>query len=169
MKLVVTIDGRAGELQLEQSGEGWGFEYSAEGLEAVAGNASVVEVEPGIYSVLWDSRSFEVKVRWDKKSGVVDIGPEHFVVEAADPREIDVTGGAGAGQSRHEVLAPMPGRVIRVLVEEGQEVAQGQGIAVVEAMKMQNEMQAGRAGRVTSIRVQAGAAVQAGEVLAVIE
>jgi len=63
----------------------------------------------------------------------------------------------------------MPGRVIRVLVESGQEIGAGQGLIVVEAMKMQNEMKSPRAGRVVEVRAAAGATVSAGDVLVVIE
>jgi biotin carboxyl carrier protein len=63
----------------------------------------------------------------------------------------------------------MPGRVIRVLVEAGQTVEAGQGLIVVEAMKMQNEMKSLAAGRVAEVRAQAGATVKAGDVLVVIE
>ena len=67
------------------------------------------------------------------------------------------------------MVALMPGRVIRVLVEAGQQVEAGQGLIVVEAMKMQNEMKAPRAGRVASVKAEAGAAVSAGDILMVIE
>jgi biotin carboxyl carrier protein len=63
----------------------------------------------------------------------------------------------------------MPGRVVRVLVEPGQEVAEGEPLIVVEAMKMQNEMKAPRAGRVASVKAEAGATVSAGDILVVIE
>jgi biotin carboxyl carrier protein len=63
----------------------------------------------------------------------------------------------------------MPGKVVRVLVEQGAQVEAGDGIVVVEAMKMQNEMKSPRAGIVTTLNAQAGATVKAGEVLAVIE
>jgi biotin carboxyl carrier protein len=63
----------------------------------------------------------------------------------------------------------MPGRVIRVLVSEGDEVAAGQGIVVVEAMKMQNEMPSPKAGRVASVSVKPGDAVASGQVLAAVE
>lgn len=169
MKLLVHINGEPGELQLEEvQGERWRFEYAAPEGKA-GGEASVQEVEPGIYSVLWDGRSYEAKVLWDGGRGVVDVGEEHFTVEAADPREIDTRQSGGQHGSRQELKAPMPGKVVRVLAEEQQEVAEGQGIVVVEAMKMQNEMRAARAGRVTSIRVKPGDAVTAGETLAVIE
>jgi len=63
----------------------------------------------------------------------------------------------------------MPGKVVRVLVAPGDSVEAGQGIAVVEAMKMQNEMKAARAGKVLSVPAKEGATVAAGEVLATIE
>jgi biotin carboxyl carrier protein len=63
----------------------------------------------------------------------------------------------------------MPGRVVRVLVEEGQEVEQGQGVLVLEAMKMENEVAAPRAGTVGRIRVSTGDKVETGEELAVID
>jgi biotin carboxyl carrier protein len=63
----------------------------------------------------------------------------------------------------------MPGKVVRVLVAPGDSVEAGQGVAVVEAMKMQNEMKASRAGKVLSVPAKEGATVAAGEVLATIE
>lgn len=68
-----------------------------------------------------------------------------------------------------EITAPMPGKVVRVLVEAGQAVEAGAGLVVVEAMKMQNELKAPRAGAVVSIDVAAGDTVEAGALLAVIE
>jgi len=169
MRLAVQVNGEAGELHLENGqGETWRFEYTSGGRMA-GGEAAVVEVEPGIYSVLWNGRSYDAKVHWDGSRGVVDVGPEHFVVEAADPREMEARQTDGKHGSRQELKASMPGKIVRVLVEERQEVVAGQGIVVVEAMKMQNEMRVARAGRVASIRVKAGDAVSAGEALAVIE
>jgi biotin carboxyl carrier protein len=73
----------------------------------------------------------------------------------------------GAGPQR--VLAPMPGKVVRVLVAAGDEVQPRQGLVVVEAMKMENELRAARAGRVKEIFVQQGQSVEAGTVLVVVE
>jgi biotin carboxyl carrier protein len=67
------------------------------------------------------------------------------------------------------VLAPMPGKVVRVLVEEGQEVEAGAGLVVVEAMKMQNELKSPKKGTVAELRARPGATVNAGDVLAVVE
>jgi biotin carboxyl carrier protein len=67
------------------------------------------------------------------------------------------------------VKAPMPGRVVRVLVAAGDEVSVGQGIVIVEAMKMENELRAPKTGRVKNVSVSAGTSVDAGKVLVVIE
>lgn len=168
MKRQVTVNGQAVELEVIGSGT-VRFAHRGVGETEVAGLASVLEVEPGVYSVLWGSRSFEAKVLLDAGKGVVDIGADHFRVEVVDPRELSSSAAAGAGTGRQEIAAPMPGRVVRVLVEEGQQVEAGQGIVVVEAMKMQNEMQSPKQGTVVSVRAKEGEAVAAAEVLAVVE
>ena len=128
--------------------------------------ASVNEPQPGIYSVVTaDGRSFEARVSGDE----ISIGRYRFQFEIEDPRAWKGGhGGAGAHGSA-SITAPMPGKVIRLLVSVGAEVEEGQGIVVVEAMKMQNEMKTPRAGRVASIPVKEHDSVNAGAVLAVIE
>jgi biotin carboxyl carrier protein len=79
-------------------------------------------------------------------------------------------GGAAAhGAGPQRLTAPMPGKVVRVLVAPGDAVAAGQGLVVVEAMKMENELRAAKAGRVASVSVAEGQSVDAGAVLAVVE
>ena len=73
------------------------------------------------------------------------------------------------GHGQINIVAPMPGRVVRVLVAPGDEVEARQGVVVVEAMKMENELRAPRAGRVRDVSVAPGTSVEAGRVLAVIE
>jgi biotin carboxyl carrier protein len=77
--------------------------------------------------------------------------------------------GAAGGHGSGRLLAPMPGKVVRVLVAAGDEVEARQGLVVVEAMKMENELRAGRAGRVREIAVVEGASVEAGALLVVLE
>jgi biotin carboxyl carrier protein len=77
--------------------------------------------------------------------------------------------GAGGGAGQQRVKAPMPGRVLRVLVKPGDDVAHRQGLVVVEAMKMENELTAPRAGKVTEVAVTEGMSVEAGRLLVVIE
>ena len=92
-----------------------------------------------------------------------------FAVEVFDPREMRARKSAGAGEGRQNIAAMMPGKVVRVLVAQGDEVEAGQGLIVVEAMKMQNEMKSPKAGRVIEVKTKPDATVAAGEVLMVIE
>ena len=123
------------------------------------------QVEPGVWSALIDGQSVEVcldgKWAW--------VGARVFAVAVDDPRELSAEAGGSGPTGRRELRAPMPGKVIRVLVAEGDEVAAGQGIIVIEAMKMQNEMLSPKAGRVVTVNVQSGDAVATGQVLAAIE
>jgi biotin carboxyl carrier protein len=125
----------------------------------------IVEVEPGVYSVLLDGASFEARVSGTR----ISIGGHRITVEIDDPRQWKRSGRAADASGRVSVTASMPGKVIRVLVTVGDEVTEGQGIVVVEAMKMQNELKAPRAGRVTSVNVRATDSVNAGAVLVAIE
>ena len=125
----------------------------------------IKEVEPGVFSVLADNASYEARVDGD----TVTIAGVHYVVNSRDPRAWDPAGASVSAHARDEIKAPMPGKIVRLLVCVGQEVAQGQGVVVVEAMKMQNELKTHRAGRVTKIPVAEHDTVEAGVVLAVVE
>jgi biotin carboxyl carrier protein len=124
----------------------------------------IIEVEPGVYSVLLGTESYEIRVNGE----TADFRGALVPVEVADIRDSQA-GKRDAKDGPVKISAAMPGRVIRVLVEEGDAVQTGQGIVVVEAMKMQNEMKSPRAGRVSAVRVKPGATVSAGELLALIE
>jgi biotin carboxyl carrier protein len=101
---------------------------------------------------------------------VVGLRGRSFSIVVSDPKRLRGSeGGSAHGHGSAEITAPMPGRVVRVLVESGAEVEAGAGLVVVEAMKMQNELKAPRAGRVVALHAQPGATVNAGEVLAVVE
>ena len=75
------------------------------------------------------------------------------------------TRGGGGAKRRQKITAYMPGRVVALLVEEGQAVTTGQGVVVLEAMKMQNEIRAEHDGTITRIHVQTGQAVEGGDPL----
>ena len=77
-------------------------------------------------------------------------------------------GGAG-GKGPQRITAPMPGKVVKVLVRPGDEVAAKQGVVVVEAMKMENELKAARAGTVKEVKAVEGTSVEAGSVLVIVE
>ena len=127
----------------------------------------------GLFSLLVGGRSYEVDVV-EEEDGVLAIwveGEPHrieFQEEGRRPRK----GARAAGQvkgGRQTMVAPMPGKVVKLLVTLDQEVSAGQGVIVVEAMKMENELKASGPGVVKEIRVREGAGVGGGDVLVVIE
>ncbi len=121
----------------------------------------IVEVEPGVYSVLDQGRSYEVRLEGDQ----AEVRGLAFQIED----EVENGTNAGGRSGVVKIASPMPGRVIRVLVAAGDTVKAGQGIVVVEAMKMQNEMKSPKAGVVKQLNAQAGGTVAAREVIALIE
>ena len=127
--------------------------------------ADVIEVEPGIYSVILDGCSYEVAATGSE----IEIDGARFQVEVEDPRKWNPAGSSRKVEGREVIKAPMPGKVVRILVAAGDDVKAGQGLVVLEAMKMQNEMRAPRAGRVVSVAVKDHEAVNAGSVLVTIE
>jgi biotin carboxyl carrier protein len=132
--------------------------------------AQVEIPEPGVYSILMDGRSYDARVEETPAGAVVVvIDGFRFEIEVRDPRRWLRKSGAGSGEGLRSLTAPMPGKVVRVLASAGDPVEAGQGIVVVEAMKMQNEIKAPRAGRVLAIHAREGVTVAAGEVLATIE
>ena len=131
--------------------------------------ADLREVEPGVFSVLRNGRAYEVRIVPSQDGYSIQIGGTVFKAEVRDPRSLNHRRASGLGHGRQNITSPMPGKVVRVLVHAGQEVEPGQGLLVVEAMKMQNEMKASKAGRVAAINVKDGDTVAAGETLTVIE
>jgi biotin carboxyl carrier protein len=96
--------------------------------------------------------------------------PRLTVAAVVDGRRFERTGPSDAsGHGEQRVKAPMPGRVVRVLVKAGDTVAARQGLVVVEAMKMENELTVPRAGRVKEVAVAEGASVEAGRLLVIVE
>jgi len=125
----------------------------------------VVEVEPNVYSVLVDGVSYEARITGNE----VIIGGARFSIETDDPRRWKRSAGLADSSGRASITAAMPGKIVRVLVAVGDEVAAGQSILVIEAMKMQNELKAPRTGRVTAIEVKENDSVNAGALLATID
>ena len=160
MNLETLINGRAGSIATN----GTRVQYSS--AESIEGEFSSVETQRGTYSVVLNGRSYTVIALPDNQ---VAVNGAVFPAEVFDPRSLRGRRGSEANGGKKSIVAMMPGRVVRVLVETGQHVDAGQGVIVVEAMKMQNEMKAAGAGVVKQIKVHAGLAVAAGDVLLVIE
>jgi biotin carboxyl carrier protein len=162
VKYEIVIDGRAATLSTDRKR----LAYHAEGGAGIERDYSAVQCGEGRWAVLIEGRSYAVTLLG---AGEVSVNGRVFHVEVFDPRSLRGKRPAAEGSGAQTVAALMPGRVIRVLVETGQDVEAGQGLVVVEAMKMQNEMKSPRAGRVVEVRSAAGATVSAGDILVVIE
>jgi biotin carboxyl carrier protein len=165
MKLLLTIDGVEDGIDILAPAPACRFQIGG----AAERSAYVETPEPGVYSVLMEGRSYDAYVEETPAGLVVSIDGFRFEIEARDPRRWSRKSAGRGGQGIETIISSMPGKVVRVLVAPGDPVESGQGIAVVEAMKMQNEMKASRAGKVLSVPVKEGATVAAGEVLATIE
>lgn len=126
-------------------------------------------IEPGVYSLLVDGASHEVTVREEKKGFVVDVGGHLIPVKLQDPSKTAGPLAQEAEEGEAVISSPMPGRVIRVSIAEGDTVKAGQGVIVVEAMKMENELPVTKSGKVKKIAVKIGDAVEAGQELVVVE
>ncbi len=166
MNYEIVIDGKAARLSLD--GERLRYARGADEsvVESVERDYSITPAGPGVWSILIEGRVYNATLL---AGGEVSVKGRVFRVEVFDPRSMRGRHGAAGSEGRQTIAAPMPGRVIRVLVEAGQDVAAGQGLIVVEAMKMQNEMKSPKAGRVVAVKTAAGATVSAGDILAVVE
>ncbi len=169
MKLTAEINS-----QIHQVDISWADDQVIAEIDSRAYQVSAGSVRPGLYVLVNDGHVFECRVESNHSHpGTVDVhvGTRLYSVAIADPKRLRAGQGAGAhsADGAAQIMAPMPGKVVRILVEQGAQVEAGESIMVVEAMKMQNEMKSPRAGIVIEIRAIDGATVNAGDVLAVIE
>ncbi len=126
----------------------------------------------GVYLFIEGTKVYRCRVNPKRGAGKFEvvIGGRTYDITVIDPKRLrSAQNVAGHGHGAAEIVSPMPGKVVRVLVEVGASVEVGAGIMVVEAMKMQNELKSPKQGVVASINAESGATVNAGDVLAVIE
>jgi biotin carboxyl carrier protein len=168
MKLDATIGELRTALDLRDEGE----RVFAE-IDGRPYHFEVQQTGPGRYVLFSEGQVFECRVEGVPDSGKtveVFVGSRQFPVTLSDPKRLRGTESAAAhADEAARIIAPMPGKVVRVLVEDGAQVEPGDGIVVVEAMKMQNEMKSPKAGKVSALKVQPGDTVNAGDVLAIVE
>ncbi len=138
-------------------------------LDGESQEADWAEISPGVYSIIIGSGSYEAYVtRLPGESPAqagpyrVTVGKWHYLVEVSDRRLQRYTTAAISTEDAQEIHAPMPGRIVKILVRENQQVSLGEGLLVIEAMKMQNELRAPRSARVARIYVQEGTGVETG-------
>ncbi len=161
----VIVDGQPHRLELERDEGKWKCLLDGRKITVDA-----VMLRPDVLSLLVDGHSYEIKREQTATDLHLLVGSARFDVELRDPRSLRSRrdGGASAGGPRR-LIAPMPGKIVRVLVAEKSEVEAGQGIVVVEAMKMQNEIKSPKKGVVQKVLAVQGATVNAGDVLAIVE
>jgi biotin carboxyl carrier protein len=170
MKLTAEVEGQSYALDVEWR-EGARVEATIDGRRY---ELEAHETEADVFLLLADGRVYECRAGAppQQQGGAreVHIGDEIFRVTLFDPKRLRGARGAGAEASgRAQVVASMPGKVVRVMVAEGASVEAGDGLVVVEAMKMQNELKSPKSGTVVELRAEAGATVNAGDVLVVVE
>jgi biotin carboxyl carrier protein len=158
-----TVDGRT--VRVEVRGGDGRYTVALDGRPLVL---DLQETSRDFVSLLIDGRNYEVGLE-RRPGGYRVVLPDDILdVELADAARgaVDVRK-VPSGPTR--VMAPMPGKIVRLLVAAGQDVAAGQGLVVMEAMKMENELKAPRAGRVRELPVREGQAVETGALVAVVE
>jgi biotin carboxyl carrier protein len=147
---------------------------SAEGklrfaIDGRALQANAIQISRGVYSILIDGQSLEARVESRGTLVHVNVAGREFAAEIHDTRRRrHRRSGAAEAEGQQNVLAPMPGKVVRVLAAAGDTVEANKGLLVIEAMKMQNEVRAPKSGVVERMLATEGQAVNAGDVLAVI-
>jgi biotin carboxyl carrier protein len=160
----ITIDGKSYRLELNRGEAGWLCRVDGQEVAVDA-----VLARPDVLSLRLGNQAFEVKCERVGGDMHLWVGSRRFAAEIRDPRSLRGRTRAADDQGPKKLIAPMPGKVVRVLVSEGTEVEAGTGVLVVEAMKMQNEIKSPKRGRIQKILASEGAAVNAGDVLAIVE
>ena len=128
--------------------------------------------EPRVYSLLIDGKSYDVHIdenATDEEALEVHLLSRVIRARASDARKRRIAREGAGPDGPVQIAAPMPGRVVKVLTAEGTAVTRGDGIIVLEAMKMENELKAPRDGIVASVLVEEGQGVESGALLATIE
>jgi biotin carboxyl carrier protein len=166
VKYEVTLAGKTRIVELVRENGSWRIL-----LDGDAQDASAAEVAPYTYSVLLNGESHQIRIA-PHADGSLTLHSKlaDYSAVVADPRSWRARRhGALEAEGRQQIAAPMPGKVVRLLIRQGEAVEAGQGLLVVEAMKMQNEIRSPKSGKVERLFVSEGQAVNAGEVLLWVE
>jgi biotin carboxyl carrier protein len=161
----IIVEDKPHRLELTRAGQGFVCK-----LDGQAIHVDAILARRDVLSLVIDGKSYEVKREQGREDLHLWVRNARYGVKLRDPRSLRsrrATAGEAAGPRK--LIAPMPGKVVRILVEEGASVEAGQGVLVVEAMKMQNELKTPKSGVVQKITAKEGATVNGGDVLAIIE
>ena len=164
MRYEVEIDGRKMSVELDERDGRVSAKIGERNYDL-----EVMRPEEGVYLMLAGDQVYEARA-WSELANALRIRlrGQTFEANIIDRKHRRVMADHG-GEGRQNLASPMPGKVVRVLLHAGDEVSVGQGVIVVEAMKMQNEIKSPKAGRVIEVRIAEGATVTANQVLAVVE
>ena len=165
MRYDIRLGGKTYRLELQKRDDGW--ECRLDGGEI---SVRAEQVSPDTLSLFIGGKSVEVRHEASGSDAAIFIRGARYEVSVEDPRSW--RGRSRAAQDEagpQKLIASMPGKVVRVLAHEGDAVVSGQGIVVVEAMKMQNEIRSPRAGVLKKLLAHEGMKVNAGEVLGIVE
>ena len=164
MTLEVAVNGRDYRVELEpEEGGTWNCRVNGERV-----TVDSTATTSGVLSLLIAGESYEILCNPAQQQ--ILIGSSRYTVEVRDPRSWRARRARGiADEGAKKIVAPMPGKVVRVIAPHGTQVEHGSGVVVIEAMKMQNELKSPKKGTVTKVLTREGAAVNAGDVLAVVE
>ena len=162
MKLQAELNNEKHEIEIKRDGENVFAKIDDREYRLTAS-----EVEPNVYLLKNENQIYQVYVA---PNGIVNIGVHQLEINLTDPKRLrGAKSGAEHADGAVEIKTAMPGKLVRILTEIGAEIKQGEGVLIVEAMKMQNEMKSPKDGIVREIRFAEGATVNAGDVLAIIE
>ena len=165
--LQIDMGGKVRRLELERGDNPSQFIARLDG-EVIEVEATLLKA--GVLSIMIAGHAYRCVLEDTGTGSAVHVAGERFEYEFQDPRSLRSRRARGdSADGPKPIKAPMPGRVVRILVQPDTQVEAHQGIIVIEAMKMQNELKSPKAGRVVEIRVEPGATVVVGEVLAVID
>ena len=161
----VSIDGTAHSLDLRRVNGRWQCRLDDREIQIDA-----VPAGRGVISLVIGATSHEIRIERGSTGTYIWVGNSRYSAEVRDPKSLRNRRASATGEAGpRNIIAPMPGKVVRILVQEKSVVEAGQGVMVVEAMKMQNEIKSPKNGTVQKLLHAVGASVNAGEILAVIE
>ncbi len=167
MAFIAKLGEQSYRVEIEETGKSV-YRVSVDGNEFVVDGKKTGRTN---YSLIVDNRSFEIEVDNAEDEYRVLVDGRSYHVHLVDERRVRVGDGQSDSQiqGRQRVSVPMPGKVIAVLVSEGDVVEKGQGLVIVEAMKMENEVRSPISATVKEIKVKAGDTVEGGVVLVIVE
>jgi biotin carboxyl carrier protein len=160
----IAIDGKHYRLELEREDGRWSCR-----LDGTPIDVDAILARPDVLSLRIANKAYEVKCERVGADLHLWVGSIRFAAEVRDPRSLRGRVRTDNEHGPKKLTAPMPGKVVRILVAQGAAIEAGAGVLVVEAMKMQNEVKSPKKGIVQKILVTEGAAVNAGDVLAIVE